>query len=262
MLRRSGALLIALALALSMSASPLADAKKSYADLDYEGCVSVLGPALSALHGSARAHAELYFGLCQFALGREADARGHLALALRLDPSLKAPPNASPKERELFESAVRTAAAAPHPAPSHPPPRHGESPPPDAPTAEAEPTPPVAAPAPEQTLQPAPAPPPTPPPTPPPAVEAVTAPVRPARSPALPIVLTVVAAAAGGTGLGFGISARHFESQGIAEQVQVPAGALLQQAQWRALVANVCFGVAGAAAVVALISGLWILLSG
>src|SRR6185436_14776647 len=94
-----------------LAASPLSDAQSRYADLDYEGCVSALAPALGKLRGAQRAQGELYLGLCQFALGNEAEARRRLDAALRLDSDLKPPASASPKERQLFEEVARFVAA-------------------------------------------------------------------------------------------------------------------------------------------------------
>lgn len=255
------------ALALVLAASPYADAKRDYADLDYEACVAKLAD-LRAVPARERAAAELLLGLCHFALGHEAQARARLEAALRRAPGLSAPANASPKEQaviaEAREAAASAAAAKPRKTPKKPdkkPPAavvaatRGEdttapAPEPeraaaDAPPANAAPAP---SPAPEKVsdapvataLTPAPA-----VVTPPPAVVQPT----PSRSSPVPWIAGGAAVAAAGVGVGFGLSARGLEAQGNAEPVQLEADRLRGQAQTNATVANVAFAVAGGAAI-------------
>lgn len=279
---------VVLTLSLVLAASPYADARRDYGDLDYEACVSRLSN-LRAVPAKERAAAELLLGLCHFALGQEAKARARLEAALRRAPTLTAPPEASPKERALIDEAREAASAAPAPgrsrktakqgdgkkpealarAPGAPSERPAGPPasvpaerPPEAPlVAEASgtnpggadaprgPAPSPAADAPVATaLVPAPA-------AAPPKV--VVAPA-PARTPVATWVAGGAAVAAAGVGLGFGVSARGLEAQGNAEPVQVEAERLRGQAQASATVANVAFAVAGTAAVTAAVT--WLLL--
>jgi hypothetical protein len=251
---------LALALTLSLAATPLQEAQSHYADLDYEGCVTALAPALARLHGAQRATAEMYFGLCQFALGKEAEARRHLEAALRIDPALRSPAAASPKERELFEEIARAVAASPRPGKRPPagrePEAHAEkpaeTPPPasnDKPTAEpAKPPPPAVAttPAPEPAAAPASA----------TNVATVVEPVSPpSRAP--PALLTVAAVAFAGIGGIMAFNAKLWESAGNSSSLlQIEAPRYANEANNRMLAADVLFGLAGVSAAIAV--WLWI----
>jgi len=257
-------------LALVLAASPLSDAMRDYADLDYESCVAKLA-AVRSLPAKERAQADLMLGLCHFALGHEAVARAHLEAALRRDPSLPAPPNASPKERALLDEIAAAVAAAPPPEHKRPS-RHGAEPPraprtePPAtasreearPAEPAEPADAEPAATPEPTAtRPADAPtvapaltPAAPAPTP---LPIVTAP--PERRPTwVPFVVGGLAVAAAGTGAAFGLNAKIQESAGRAAPVQLDADRLRTDAQTSATVANVAFAVAGTAAIAAVIT--------
>lgn len=254
--------MLTLAFALSLAATPAQEAQTRYANLDYEGCVTALAPALSRLHGAQRAGAELYFGLCQFALGREAEARRHLDAALRIDPNLHAPAAASPKERELFDDVSRAVAASPRPAtpakkppspkPAAEPETHAEAEPPaDKPTvAVAEPAPahaPVATPAPAPTATPAPA---------PAAAVDVTVHAEPAaRIPAA--IVTAAALALAGTGTAMALNAKQWEAAGNSTTLlQIDTPRYATEASNRIIAADVLFGVAAVAAALAV--WLWI----
>jgi len=189
-------------------AAPLDEGLKHYGDLDYEACVASLAPAVGKLRGGQRAVAELYLGLCQFALGNEPAARKHLELSLRLDPQVNPPVAASPKERALFDEISRAVAREPRPAPA---PKRPPRRPADAPTPEpAEEPPPAEAAAPEPApgVEPAAAPSETAaaPPTAPPAPESAVASTEPAAQPRWPLVTAgAVTAVSLGTFAGFGV---------------------------------------------------------
>jgi hypothetical protein len=154
--------MIGLWAALVLLATPLESATKSYQELDYERCVAVLAPAISKLHGTQRASASLYLGLCYFALGDEGAARRQLDAALRLEPHLKPPPTASPKELALFDDVSRKVAESPRPPPQPKkvrPAHESEAPDAHAEPAAEEPDVPAAEPA-VQPTEPAPQPPP------------------------------------------------------------------------------------------------------
>jgi hypothetical protein len=263
--RRRLLIVLALALTLSLAASPLQEAQSHYADLDYEGCVTALAPSLARLHGAQRATAEMYFGLCQFALGKESEARRHLEAALRIDPTLRSPAAASPKERELFEDVARAVAASPRPASSgkkqpaaKEPEAHAEkpteAPPPaatDKPAAEPAKPPPAAV---ATTPVPAPA-----PNAAPASATNVTAAVEPVSPPSRvpPAVLTAAAVLFAGTGGVMAFNAKLWESAGNSStllQVETPRYA--NEASNRMLAADVLFAAAGVSAVIAV--WLWI----
>jgi hypothetical protein len=270
---------VLLALSLVLAASPLDDARRAYADLDYETCVKTLG-TLRNVPARDRAQGELLLGLCHFALGHESQARTRIESALRRSPKLVAPADASPKEKALVEEVRAVVAASPGAARAKKGPRKadaavepgvdGASVAEGAPGASSpgEGTPPVvvgaAAPAPPAAPETT-----SPPPdapvarsiapdaalTPPPPTVVTPA---PARGLWAPWVAGGVAVAAAGVGVGFGLNARGLESSARAEPVQVDAERLRAEAQTSATVANVAFAVAGTAAVTALVT--WLVL--
>lgn len=239
-----------LVLAFALSASPLGEAMQHYADLDYEGCVAALGPATGKLRGGARASAELYFGLCEFALGHDAAARRHLEAALRLDAKLEPPPSASPKERALFDDVSRAVAASPRPQVRKPPAKR-----PDAPDDTAPPDTDADAPRADPELEPSPPPEVAPAPV---AVVAPPPPLEPAARPSVapPLFLTVLGAGAGLSGALLALNAQRWADAGRAERVQVVAGRYVSEANTRFVTADVLFVAAGLTAAIA--TWLWL----
>lgn len=260
-------------LALILASAPLTEASKAYGDLEYETCVARLGGMKGILPGE-RARAELLLGLCHFALGHERQAAAAIESALRRDPSVAAPSNASPKEVE-FINAQRAAASSepstkkkkvvakkdePEPAPvvdaakkatvaKNDEPvvdasKKTRTDGPDAPVAE----PPVVDPQPVVETKPATI----------PAVEAALPPKTPEvvvqKATWLPFVTGGVALAAAGVGTGLGVNAASLEAQGRTEPVQIESARLATNAQTSATGANIAFAVAGTAAVTTIVA--------
>ncbi|MBX7100521.1 MAG: hypothetical protein K1X89_22575 [Myxococcaceae bacterium] len=110
--------MIALAVLVMLAQAPppsgpnpyLDQAKKNYAEVQYERCVERLRQAVR--WPSTRAEQleiELYAGLCQFNLGRTAAAQERFEMALKLDRTAQLPPYSPPKAVALFEQVSRTA---------------------------------------------------------------------------------------------------------------------------------------------------------
>lgn len=240
-------------LSLILAASPLSDARRQYADLEYEACVTTLTDP-RAIAPKERAVAELLLGLCHFALGHEAKARAAIESSHRRDPSAQPPASASPKELAFIEQVRETTTAEPV-RPKRPSAvkrdldpklveaKPVESKPADAPV---EQTPPIdPTPAEEKPLAEL-----VPPPPPPPSLVTVAEP----KATWLPWVTGGIAVVGAGVGVGFGLNARALERQGLAEPTQVEANRLREQAQPNATGANVAFAVAGTAAVATVIT--------
>ena len=83
----------------------LAQGRNYFQALAYEKCVQVLDRAHSwpDTPKEELAEIELYTGLCQLSLGKTNDARDRVALACRIDPTVKLPPAASPKVEAMFD---------------------------------------------------------------------------------------------------------------------------------------------------------------
>jgi hypothetical protein len=204
----------------------LNQAKAFQQQLDFEKCLRRLEQA-SRWQGNSKpqlALIELYSGLCEAGLGHETEASEHFELGFTLDPHLELPPQQGPKITALFKKAKDRA----------PPPSPEE-------TAEVKPPPPPVKLAPE------------PPPTPPPAVT-----IEPAKTThlAAPVTVLVIGGIALGTGIAFGALSKSASDSAHAMAMSVfetDVRAQLQSAQTQALVANVLFGVAGAALITAVV---------
>ncbi|MFT3710861.1 MAG: hypothetical protein QM817_24820 [Archangium sp.] len=233
-------------LALVLASAPLTDATRAYADLEYEACVSALS-GLKGVPAGERAKAELLLGLCHFALGHEKKASASISSALRRDPNVAAPANASPKEVAFIDVQRKSPAPAPAPrvkpdkpnvevAKTEDPPKVEEQP------APIEPPPPAA---PSEVL--------TPTSTPLPAAVDAAMPantvVAAPKATWLPWVTGGVAVAAAGLGTGLGLNASALEAKGRAEPVQLESARFATAAQTNATGANVAFAVAGTAAI-------------
>ncbi len=104
------ALLLALALcaapASAASANPyLSQAKVFYRHYRFEKCLERLEVARERYANAAQdeVELELYAGLCRLGLGHQLDARVHFGRALKLDRQARLPAGVSPRVNELFE---------------------------------------------------------------------------------------------------------------------------------------------------------------
>lgn len=227
-------------------------AKQLYAEVEYESALDQLSRARKAggVTPSEMVEIDIYTGLIQCDLGNWDAGRSSFRTALALNPDAQLPKGVSPKIKVEWNLLQKQAAK--HRAKSHP-------------TA-------VATPEPQPTPPPTPAPAttPTPAPTPAPGPSLATAPTPAApagglhasteaeaqpRSPAPYFVLGGAAAlaAAGGT---FALLSSHASSSAQSEQVQLAAQGNVSTAHTDALVANVCYGAAAAAATAGII---WLL---
>jgi hypothetical protein len=82
----------------STAAAYLNQARVLYDEFEFERCASRLKTAASLPSASSLlSDIELYWGLCAFSLGQEADAKDHFRLALRFGPTAELPRGTSPK---------------------------------------------------------------------------------------------------------------------------------------------------------------------
>lgn len=209
----------------------LLQAKVFHQGLDFEKCLKRLEQAGKWENSTEQlADIELYTGLCQLALGKEKDATEHFELALNINDTLELPPLQGPKVTALFEKIRKKVIAS--------------KPQPPAPVAvvEAKPEPLVS----DVPLQPK-----LTPTEPTPIVEA-TPPKE--RHVVVPIIFGVTAVAAVGVAAYFGVQAKSLEQQANAAPFESDAVAAGRQAQTNALIANVGFGLAGAAAATAVLT--------
>ena len=220
----------------------LAQAKVFHQGLDYEKCLKRLDQAGKWDNSKGQlAQIELYSGLCHLALGHETEGRENFELALALDPGLTLPPMQGPKVAGLFEKArAKVASVAPVEKPDPPPEKIVEVPPPKV---EPPPLPPVQDAPKRVELVPA--------ETPPALVQ--TSPPKQTHL-AVPVAIGAVAVAAVVVAIVFGVQARSLESRANNAAFESDAVSLGRQATTDALVANVGFSLAGAAAVAAVIS--------
>lgn len=247
---------------LVLAASPLADATRQYADLEYEACVTTLASTKS-IPAKDRASAELLLGLCHFALGHEAKARTAIESSYRRDPAARPPTSASPKELAFIEAVRSTTSTDPQRPkrtikPTEPKlaeiARPVETADPGKPETTDAPKNPDPAPTKPETNESRPVEPVAllPPPPPPPSL---TVPAEPkAKATWLPWVTAGVAVIGAGTGAGLGLNARAIETRANAEPIQLEAARLAGDAQVNATAANVAFAVAGTAAVATVIT--------
>lgn len=236
-------------LSLVLAASPLVDASRQHADLDYEACVATLAAAKS-LPTKERARAELVLGLCHFALGHEAAARSAIESSYRRDPAALPPASASPKELAFIESVrATTPSEVSRPTARRTTKKDLEPPKPaDAPI-EPTPTPPTASSEQKLVAQPVG----EAPPAPPLVVLVPEAPPAP-KATWLPWLTGGLAVASAGAGVGLGLNARGLEASARAEPVQIEAAKAASNAQLNATAANVAFAVAGTAVIATVIS--------
>ncbi len=222
-MRRTALLLIpvlfaaapALAKPKSKAATALQRAIKLSNDMEDAKALKELQKALAASPTEAeQAQIHLYFGIAYFNLLKPEEAKQSFGKALDLDPALELPESTSPKIKDLFAKLKAGRGKKPD---------EGKTPPP-----------PTSKPDEGGTI--------TPPPPPPP---------PPKRSVNWPAWITAgVAVAAGAAGLGLGLAARSSADQ--AADLTLPwaeAQSHHDSAKGKALGANVCFGIAGAAAI-------------
>lgn len=217
----------------------LAQARVFALGQDFEKCLKRLEQASrKGVSNQRLAEIDLYQGLCQFGLGNEKGALGAWELALRLDPKAKLPPMQSPKVKELFE---KLRAQVPQ-APEELPPKEEVK---ELPTDRPEPGScrgPVDCSALELCVNNRCVPPPPQVPAP-----------APQKHLAAPITFAVAGVVAVAGGVTLGLLAKRAESDSHAAFFGDESGRLASQATTDALVANICFAVAAAALVTALI---------
>jgi hypothetical protein len=214
----------------------LLQAKVFYQGLDFEKCLKRLDQAGKWENSTEQlADIELYVGLCQLALGKEKDAIEHFELALTIDDQLPLPPLQGPKVTALFEK-VRARVVASKPQPAKPPEPVVVEPvkPPPAPLASDVPLQPKL--------------------TPTEPVAGVEAAPPKERRLAVPIVFGATAVVAGGVAAFFGVQAKSMEQQANAAGFESDSVSIGRQARTNALIANVGYAVAGAAAVTAVVT--------
>ncbi|MFT3835667.1 MAG: hypothetical protein QM723_01550 [Myxococcaceae bacterium] len=218
----------------------LAQARVFALGQDFEKCLKRLEQAnKKGVSNQRLAEIDLYQGLCQFGLGNEKGAMGSWELALRLDPKAKLPRMQSPKVKELFEKLRAQVPAAPE---EVAPPKEdlkevkNDRPEPGSCRASTDCS------ALELCVNNRCVPP-------PPQVPAAP----PPKHLAAPITLGVAGVAAVAGGVVFGLLAKKAESDSHAAFFADESGRLATRATTDALVANICFGVAAAALVTALI---------
>jgi hypothetical protein len=206
----------------------LNQAKAFQQQLDFEKCLRRLEQA-SRWQGNTKAQLaqiELYGGLCEAGLGHETEALEHFELGFTLDPKLELPPQQGPKITRIFNKAKEKA----------PPPEE---------TVEAKPAPPPTPEPKKVEVEP-------PPPSPPPAVV-----IEPAKTTHLapPLIIGAVGLAAVGVGVAFGVLSKSAADNAHSMPMtafESDIRSQLASAQTDALIANVLFGVAGAALIAAI----------
>ena len=210
----------------------LVQAKVFYQGMEFEKCLQRLEQAdrVAAEAASAvLAEIELYSGLCKFNLGKRDDAEAHFKLALQLNPEVTLPPATSPRIAVVFDPIAEKvrlarAEAEPEAAPQEDAPREL-----------------TLAPAPQSDTR---------------ADLVATAPQQ-GGSKVLPIALGGTSVAAAGVAAVFAVMAnQHATQANNPATYYADAVTLGKNAQREALIGNVLFGVAGTAAVGAVIT--WI----
>ncbi len=83
----------------------LVQAKVFYQGMEFEKCLQRLEQAdrVDNLTREVMADIELYGGLCKFNLGKRGDAESHFRRALQLNPDVTLPPATSPRIAEVFD---------------------------------------------------------------------------------------------------------------------------------------------------------------
>jgi hypothetical protein len=216
-----------LSLVLAAGGNPfLQEAKVHLQALAFERCLERLAQASTQWKSTPDElrEIELTLGLCHFNLGHRKLAAEHFRTALRIDEASDLPPYTSPKAVDLFLAVKKALRAPTEPMPD-------EDLPADAPV--------------ERSLVP------RPPPTP------LTAPLDPWPRRVAPLTLTGVTLVAAGTAIGLGVSASAQAAKANSSQYESDFVTLGAAARGTATGANVAWGVAGAAAVSAVIT--WIL---
>lgn len=203
----------------------LAQARVFYQGAEFKKCLDRLKQA-EKWDSTVREQAEvsLYQGLCRFYVKKVAEAESDFVRALELDPTLELPAATSPKIVEVWK---RARAVVPAPEPPAPPPVAVADPEPVV-------TPPPRAPAPTE-------------------VAATPTPEAPPRVPVLAITSGGVAVAASIAAVSFGLIANSNDATARSATFQSDAITSRSRAETFALVTNVSWGVAAAAAVTALV---------
>lgn len=249
-------------------------AKDLYSKLEFEKCLKRIAQAQQWRSTPKELlEIELFAGLCHFNLGQKPDAEERFKTALRIDPSAELPPYTTPRAVELFtkvKRSLRPAAEKEKPVADREVPDLIESPPeekekrpeprPEVPTTRPQRAPEAGDPdLPDQRLA---------------GPSRPDAPVRKDLTPRGPteeelterprsfvaqkapaIALTGVAVVGLGLGIGFGVATKDAESRARGAEFESDFFQLKRQAEANAVAANISYGSAAAAAVVAIV--LW-----
>lgn len=226
----------------------LSQAKELYEKLDFEKCLKRLAQAPQWKSDAAELlEIELVAGMCHYNLNQRVDAEERFRLALRMSPDAELPPYTSPKLVDFFLSVKRMLKAPPPPMPTEdldmprevPPqkPEPIEPPPDDEPRVEVKPRPKLT-------------------PTPRPAPVEVDAPGLLSRRP-VPIALGAGAVVALAVSIGLGANSKSLEGRANTARYESDFHALGEAARANAIMADVGFAVAGAAALAAIVT--WVL---
>jgi len=215
-------------------ASLLAGAVRLYEDLEYEQALKQLGRAKAVARGPEQeATVALYEGIMLGELGQRDQALAAFRTGLYLQPEAKLPAKVSPKLERDFEEVrqgvLRDLGIAQAPPPPQPPPPVSDRP------AQPDLTPRVEA-------------------APPPAYVPSAAQPQESRSLVLPLALLSTSVVAGAVGGGIGVTSQGSLTSARRADFQTERITHLKEAQGQALAANIMFGVAGAAAVGALVT--------
>lgn len=235
-------LLSASALAAGQPNPYLSQARVFYQGLEYEKCLARLDQAAKWNSEPAEeVEVQLYFGLCNFNMGNMDEAKRRFELALKLDPKLQLPPYTSPRIAQIFEQSREKVAARQKP-PAEEKPAVVEKKPEEK---KPEETKVAVADTPKKVEL-----------TPPPSDERTDIVEQPSgeKSLVVPIVLGGTAALAAGAGAFLGVQAKAAETEANIARFESEAFAATNRAQSNAMLANVAFGLAGAAVIGAVVT--------
>lgn len=222
----------------------LAQAKVYYQGLEFEKCLQRLDQAAKQPGNSVRqqAEVELYSGLCRFNLGAREKAEADFEQAVKIDPAIALPPATSPRITEVFDTIKAKVAPARVEEPASM--MTAQS---DVDSESVAPAKPIDAPR-ELSLEPQNA---------PPSSTRNELLATPEKSPSrvVPYALGGTAVVAAAVATYFGVTAKGHESQANDPSTYyAQAQTVGAQAKNEATVSNVLFGIAGAAAVGAVVT--------
>jgi tetratricopeptide (TPR) repeat protein len=250
----------------------LVQAKDLYGKLEFEKCLKRVGQAQQwRSNPKELLDIELYAGLCHFNLGQKPDAEERFKTALRIDPAAELPPYTTPRAVELFARVKKSLK------PVAPPPEKEK----EKPVVEKKDVPDIIESPPEEKEKEKPKVVETKPakeekfpdeganksdapvakkltPAAKGEEQVITQPGKPsfAAQKAPAIALTGVAAVGLGFGIGFGAATKDLEAKARTAEFESDFFRMKKQAEGNAVAANVSYGVAATAAVVAVV--LWV----